>query len=112
LLNLEFRFPLINFLQLGLPPITLGNIRGVLFTDIGTVLQTKDTWVEGEFRKANKWIPTKDGRFNDVVFGYGFGSRIYFLGLLFKYDLAYRAYTTNFSEISPPIHYFSMGLDF
>jgi len=29
LVNLEFRFPLIPIMQLGLPPITLGNILGI-----------------------------------------------------------------------------------
>ncbi|RMD66955.1 hypothetical protein D6833_00840, partial [Candidatus Parcubacteria bacterium] len=36
LFNGEFRFPFIPYMQLGFPPMRFGNIKGVLFTDIGT----------------------------------------------------------------------------
>ncbi len=39
--NLELRFPLIDHLQLAVPPISLGNIRGALFLDAGVVA---DQW--------------------------------------------------------------------
>ena len=98
LINLELRFPLIRFLQLGLPPITLGNIRGVLFTDIGSA------WTS--FRNIQ---PIKDGKLKDVVAGYGVGMRVYLFGLLFKYDIAWPYDLQNTYD---SIHYFSMGIDF
>ncbi|MBN2425356.1 MAG: PD40 domain-containing protein [Calditrichaceae bacterium] len=108
LLNMEFRFPLINILQLGLPPITFGNIRGVLFTDVGTTFTTKST----DSQKAYKWDPVDGDYFKDVVAGIGYGTRIVFLGLLFKYDIAYRVLTPDLNEIGRPVHYLSLGIDF
>jgi Tol biopolymer transport system component len=118
LVNMEFRFPLINFLQLGLPPITLGNIRGVAFTDIGTTMYTRPVRLQDGSWKIPDWNPTRynpvTGKkvLDDIVAGMGFGTRLYFMGMLFKYDLAYRIYTTDLKEVSKPIHYFSLGIDF
>jgi len=102
LINAEFRFPLIPYMQLGLPPMQLGNIKGLFFTDIGSAWYTSQT---DEFRGI------KDGRLKDIVAGYGMGARIYlgFLGLLLKYDVAWK-YDLHHS--SPPWHYLSVGVDF
>ena len=99
LINAEFRFPLIPFIQLGFPPIALGNIMGVMFTDVGSA------WTKFyDFRAVGD-----DGTLDDVVAGYGVGTRIFFLGLLFKYDVAWRF---DFGSRNDEIHYFSMGIDF
>jgi len=100
LFNFEFRFPLISYLVLGFPPIALGNIQGVLFTDVGTAWDYDQTY---DLR------PIKDGRLHSLVSGYGIGARVFFFGLLLKYDVAWR-YDLKYS--SPPIHYVSMGIDF
>ncbi|MCF6192344.1 MAG: BamA/TamA family outer membrane protein, partial [Candidatus Hydrothermae bacterium] len=42
--NLELRFPLIDHLQLAVPPMSLGNIRGALFVDAGTVTDGWETF--------------------------------------------------------------------
>jgi outer membrane protein assembly factor BamA len=44
LANFEFRFPLIPFIQLGLPPIRLGNIQGLFFTDVGSAWDNANKW--------------------------------------------------------------------
>lgn len=98
LINLELRFPLIRFLQLGLPPITLGNIRGVLFTDIGSA-----------WSSYRSFQPVEGGKLKDVVAGYGVGMRVYLFGLLFKYDIAW---PYDLSTSYNMIQYFSMGIDF
>jgi outer membrane protein assembly factor BamA len=98
LVNSELRFPLITRLDLGLPPISLGYIQGVLFSDIGSA------WNDFE-----KFQGVRDGRVNDLFIGYGTGARIYLLGFLLKYDLAWSYDLANSSRAK---HYFSIGIDF
>ncbi len=98
--NIEFRFPLIPYMQLGFPPIQLGNIQGVLFTDIGTA------WYQENF---DQYEPISNGRLQDVVSGLGYGARIYLFGMLFKYDIAWRY---DLKSTSTPKHYLSLGIDF
>ncbi len=102
LINAEFRFPLIPYMQLGLPPMQLGNIKGLFFTDIGSAWNTSE---EKYFRGV------KDGRLKDIIAGYGMGARIYlgFLGLLLKYDVAWKF---DLKHSSAPWHYLSVGVDF
>jgi hypothetical protein len=100
LLNMEFRFPLISYMVLGVPPIALGNIQGALFADMGTA------W---EYENTDKLRFVKDGRFHNLVSAYGVGARIYFFGMLWKYDVAWRY---DLKKSGAPIHYISMGLDF
>jgi len=44
LANVEFRFPLIPYIQLGFPPIALGNIQGAFFADIGSAWDDTRNW--------------------------------------------------------------------
>lgn len=97
LVNSELRFPLITRLDLGLPPISFGYIQGVLFSDIGSA------WDKLDFRGV------KNGKTNDLFIGYGTGARIYLLGLILKYDLAWEY---NLKSSSYAKHYFSIGYDF
>ena len=100
LTNLEFRFPLIPYIQLGLPPIRLGNIQGALFTDIG------NAWYNnGRIRNFFKnWD-------RDILAGYGVGARIFFLGFLVRFDVAWRYDDVN-STSHKPSYYWSLGADF
>lgn len=98
LVNSELRFPLITRLDLGLPPISLGYIQGVLFSDIGSAWNDFD-----------KFKGVSGGRVDDLFIGYGTGARIYLLGFLLKYDLAWSYDLNNSSRAK---HYFSIGIDF
>ncbi len=102
LMNFEFRFPLIPYMQFGFPPMQFGNIKGVFFTDVGSAWQASD---------MQKFRGVKNGIFHDIVAGYGFGARMYlgFLGIILKYDLAWNY---NLQKSSTPMHYLSMGVDF
>ena len=102
LLNMEFRFPLIPYMQLGFPPMALGNIKGAFFTDIGTAWDSAN---QSRFRGV------KNARLHDIVAGYGIGARVYlgFLGMILKYDAAWKYDLINSSK---PKHYLSIGLDF
>jgi Tol biopolymer transport system component len=103
LFNFEFRFPLIPFVQFGLPPISFGNIQGVFFTDVGSA------WDNSKFWHATYIDEYGKKRFKDVVAGYGVGTRIYFLGFLVRFDVAWRY---DISSVSKPIYYWSFGADF
>ncbi len=98
LTNFEFRFPLIPYMQLGFPPIRLGNIQGLFFTDVGSA------WFSHETFKG-----IKDDRLNDIIAGYGMGARIYFMGFLLKYDVAWKY---DLKSSAKPLHYLSLGIDF
>jgi Tol biopolymer transport system component len=98
LFNFEFRFPLIPYIQLGLPPIALGNIQGALFSDIGSAWDNTSTW------KA-----VDHNRLSSIISGYGLGARIFFLGLLVRFDVAWRY---DLQQTSKPVYYWSLGADF
>jgi len=98
LINSEFRFPMIPYMELGFPPIRLGNIQGVFFTDAGSAWDSTKPFKGAE-----------NGVLKDIVAGYGFGTRIYLFGLLLKYDMAWRYDLENSSR---PNHYISFGIDF
>jgi len=53
LFNLELRFPLIKRLELGLPPIKLGGIKGALFIDAGGATYNPSTYKL--FRSVDGW---------------------------------------------------------
>lgn len=107
LMNVELRFPMIPYIQLGIPPIALGNIQGALFTDIGT----SKSWDEWNTYKFDNMF--KENRFfKNLVSGYGIGARIFFLGFLLRYDLAWQYKLTTLKTISKPMHYWSIGADF
>lgn len=98
LANFEFRFPLIPYIELGLPPIRLGNIQGALFTDIGSAWDNTD-----------KWELVKSNRLQSLVSGYGLGARIFFMGFLLRFDVAWRY---DLQSSSKPMYYWSLGGDF
>ncbi|MCX7832757.1 MAG: biopolymer transporter Tol [Ignavibacteria bacterium] len=101
LTNFEFRFPLFKYLILGVLPLGFQDIQGNLFIDAGTA------W------RDNKKLQlfTNDGgiKTKDLLLGMGYGLRIIFLGIPFKFDVAY---SFDFKKFSEPKYYFSLGLDF
>jgi len=105
LVNTEFRFPLVQYLQLGFPPISLFNVSGVAFYDIGAAWDQEDDrwWSLANFQGVSR------GKFHDLISGYGFGARIYFLGFLIRFDVAW---PYDFERNYDPIYYWSLGLNF
>ncbi|MGH1363444.1 MAG: peptidase MA family metallohydrolase [Calditrichia bacterium] len=109
LANMEFRFPLIQFLGLGFPPVRFFNIRGTMFYDIGTTWNRGDSW----YTANSSWRGTEINEFGNRVFknvssGYGVGARVYFLYFLLRIDVAWNY---NLNRSSKPIWYFSLGGD-
>ncbi|KAA3652812.1 MAG: hypothetical protein DWQ10_18835, partial [Calditrichaeota bacterium] len=108
LMNLEFRFPLIRYLILGWPlPLGVVNVRGALFSDIGTAWYHKD-------RKDLDLIHWRDLRLpqlgEDMVMGYGFGARAFVGFFLLRFDAAWK--TDLVTNSAKPQYYFSLGAEF
>ncbi len=103
LTNLEFRFPLIRYVQFGWPlPAFFHSIRGALFTDIGSA------WSQDNFRGV---YHDDNGllRLNDIMMGYGVGTRVNLGFFLFQWDVAW---STDLVRSSSPRYYFSLGAEF
>ena len=105
LLNLEFRFPMIRYLVLGWPlSIGLTNVRGALFADIG------GAWYDDTkfkpFRIRSNGYPV----LNDLIMGYGFGSRANLGFLLMRFDVAWP--TDGYRSSPKPRYYLSLGAEF
>jgi len=101
--NLEFRYPLIRYLLLGFPlPMFFQNIRGAIFTDIGTA------WYQDRFRGT---VQASDGLYhlNDILMGYGTGVRINLGYFLVQWDVAW---STDLVGSSKPKYYLSLGPEF
>lgn len=106
LANLEFRFPLIQYLILGWP-LKLGfqNIRGVAFMDIGSAWSNDKNWQPFQTKPSNGFL-----QLNNLRAGHGFGARVNMGFLLLRYDIAWQ--TDFVSTKGAPIHYWSIGADF
>ncbi len=105
LANLEFRFPLIQYLILGWPlPFGFENIRGVVFMDIGSAWDDDALW--RPFAAGSLGI----FKLHDLVAGYGFGARLNMGFILLKYDLAWS--TDLARTYDHPVHYFTLGAEF
>lgn len=102
LINMEFRFPLIDYFVMRFPlPITLARVGGVAFADMGSA------WFGNNFKFGTS---QGDSRLLDVHTSFGFGMRANLGFLLLRYDLAW---LTNFNAVSAhPTSYFSFGADF
>lgn len=101
--NIELRYPLIKIFVPGLLPFAFQNILGTLFFDMGTAWNSNADF-RGTERLADGTAQTRD-----LLFGTGFGARMYFLFFLLKLDVAW-AY--NLQGFSAPFYYVSLGEDF
>jgi len=102
LANIEFRYPLIDRLQLGFPPLDFRGIGGVLFLDLGSA------WVGRDFRFFDE-APNGKTRLGDVSGAYGFGARVNLGYFILRYDIAQR---TDLHENFGKIDFFTLAADF
>ncbi len=104
LMNLEARFPLVQYLAMRFPlPIVLANVNGATFIDMGAA------WNHADFKGGTSLNGIS--RFQDIKTGFGFGMRANMFGLaLLRWDIAW---STDFYKVSDhPTYYFSFGADF
>jgi len=102
LMNIEFRFPLLDIFLLAFPfRILFSPIRGVLFFDIGAAFN-------------NKFIPTySDGRFRDIKSGFGIGIRFFRIPhILMRIDFATRYDGKTSLPMEKWQGIFSIGMEF
>jgi outer membrane protein assembly factor BamA len=98
--NMDFRYPFVQYLKLGFPPVTLGGINGAIFWDMGFV-------EEDSFESIRLF---KNGRMNDLKAGMGFSFRMGISYFVLNYDIAWS--TDLKSSSKKPGQYFSIGAEF
>lgn len=103
LANVEFRYPFIKYLALGWPlPLTIGGLQGITFFDVGSA------WFGNDFHPFAD-DPYYGTVMDDLVSGFGVGTRIFLGYFLLKIDCAWRY---DMIRVHRPQWYFSLGLDF
>ena len=107
LINMEVRFPFINYLALGFPlKMIFGNIRGHAFVDIGAA------WDQASEFESKKWPerygPNVEGNYSPWVTTAGLGTKINLGYFLLKIEMAWDKNPNGYSK---PQWYFSLGPD-
>ena len=103
LTNIEFRYPFIKYLALGWPlPLTMGGLQGITFLDFG------GAWYGNDFHPF-AGDPNYGTVMDDLVSGFGVGTRIFMGYFMLKIDCAWRY---DMIKVWSPQWYFSLGLDF
>jgi hypothetical protein len=98
--NLELRFPLIDKIQFPIYNLSVMNIRGVLFTDLGIA--------KGDLSDLR--LLTTDLMLDDLKFGFGAGIRMDIWITILKLDIAKHS---DLTVISPQTYYhISFGAEF
>jgi len=98
--NLEIRYPFVEQMDLGMPPITISGINGALFMDIGAV----------SGHEISEFTGWRNGRLEDIKMSLGVGTRAWIWMFLFYYDLAW---STDLYDIADkPVHHFGLGAEF
>ena len=102
LTNFEFRYPLIDRLRLGFPPLDFRGIGGVFFFDLASAWRGRDFRFFGTAPNG-KW------KFEDVLGAYGLGARLNLGYFILRYDFAWR---TDAHELFDTIDFFTLSADF
>jgi Tol biopolymer transport system component len=103
LANFEFRYPFIKYLALGWPlPLAMGGLQGVTFLDLGSAWHNNDFHPFGHDNIRGVY-------FDDLVGGFGFGTRLFLGYFMLKIDVAW---SFDLDNISKPQYLFSLGTDF
>ena len=106
LANFEFRFPFIQYFQLGFPKILLGNIRGHIFMDIGAAWDDPREFTDFPYLQT-KYGNNLPDKFSPWVKSIGYGIKLPVL-MLFRIEAAYDWTDSGFSK---PQWYLSIGYD-
>mgnify|MGYP003307600144 FL=1 len=107
LANLEFRFPLIQYLALGFPfKMVLGNINGHVFMDIGAAWDDRREFSDFTFLQAKYGNDLPD-KFSPWVRSIGYGIKL----PIFMMWRIEAAYDWTDSGLSKPQWYLSIGYD-
>ncbi|MFO8145181.1 MAG: BamA/TamA family outer membrane protein [Candidatus Syntrophosphaera sp.] len=95
----ELRFPFFEYISMAFPvPLTIPNIRGSVFADLGTVFDDFE-----DFRGV------ENGRLEDLKLSYGFGPRLDLGYVILRLDIAW---LTDLTKSSKPTYFLSLSEDF
>lgn len=99
LLSAELRFPFLEYIAMAFPlPITIPNIRGAMFMDIGTV-----------FNDFEDFRGMRQGKLDGLKLSYGWGPRLNIGYVVLRLDIAW---LSDLSNISKPSYFISLTEDF
>ncbi len=99
LLSAELRFPFMEYIAMAFPlPLTIPNIRGAMFVDLGTV-----------FTEWEQFRGTRDGKLDHLKLSYGWGPRLNLGYVVLRLDIAW---LSDLSRISKPSYFISLTEDF
>ncbi len=111
--NLEFRYPFIDYFRMHFPlPITLSQVSGALFWDMGAAWDRDNKHFLENMRFHNPQADTTDQPVaaDEALAGFGFGPRINLGIFVLRVDLAW---ATNLVHVAhKPRWYFSFGAEF
>jgi hypothetical protein len=97
--SLELRFPFIDRIDMKFPlPMTLHQLRGSIFTDIGAV-----------WNNNSDFDAYDDGRLKDLALGFGFGPRMNLGYFVLMFDIAW---STDLKSTGKPTYYISINPEF
>jgi len=103
LVNQEFRYPMVEVMRMRWPlPLTIRDIRGVLFTDVGAA------WNDDAFKLTAEDEMGKR-RLADLQTAYGFGMRSWLGFFVLRWDVAW---ATDGVSTTKPRYYFSIGAEY
>ena len=107
LLNVEIRFPFINYLAFGFPlKVVFGNIRGHVFMDLGAAWDSPDEFSTNTW--PSKYGSNNIGEYSPWVMTSGIGVKINLGYFLLRVESAWDRNPNGFSK---PQWYFSLGPD-
>jgi len=108
LLNLELRFPFINYFALGFPfKMIFANIRGHVFYDVGAAWDSRDEF-DDFATLQKKYGYAINQQFNPIVSSFGYGVKINLGYFLLRLDSAWDIQNDGTSK---PQYYLSLGAD-
>ncbi|MBC8044342.1 MAG: PD40 domain-containing protein [Rhizobacter sp.] len=102
LMNMELRFPFLQYLAVGPIPIPFYYVQGAVFLDVGSA------WTGDNFKLSSVGDDGKS-RLNDLLVGTGWGVRTVVLYFPVRFDMAWSYDLQGFSQ---PKYYISIGTDF
>lgn len=95
----EFRFPFFDYISMAFPiPLTIPNIRGSIFAELGTV-----------FDDYKDFQPMDGSKLKDLKLGYGFGPRLNLGYVVLSLDITW---LTDLETHSKPTFYLSLSEEF
>jgi len=98
-LTAELRFPFFEYIDMAFPlPLTIPNIRGSIFAELGTV-----------FDDFDNFQPFDGSKLKDLRLGYGFGPRLDLGYVILALDVTW---LTDLETNSKPTFYISLSEDF